>query len=45
MKPGFLAPPSCSPVPDAGSTVELLFKEARLTGKVAPSRDPPHYNN
>jgi arylsulfatase A-like enzyme len=32
-------------VPDAGSTVELSFKDARLTGKVAPGWDPPLYTN
>lgn len=29
------------PVPDAGSTVGLSFKDARLAGKVAPGGDPP----
>jgi hypothetical protein len=33
------------PVPDAGATVELAFKDARLTGKVAPGWDPPLYTN
>lgn len=33
------------PVPDAGSTVELSFKAARLAGKVAPGWDPPLYTN
>lgn len=33
------------PMPDAGSTVELSFKEARLAGKVAPGWDPPLYTN
>ena len=33
------------PVPDAGSTVELSFKDARLAGKVAPGWDPPLYTN
>jgi arylsulfatase A-like enzyme len=33
------------PVPDAGSTVELAFKDARLAGKVAPGWDPPLYTN
>jgi len=33
------------PMPDAGSTVELSFKDARLTGKVAPGWDPPLYTN
>ena len=33
------------PVPDAGSTVELSFKQAKLTGKVAPGWDPPLYTN
>ena len=31
--------------PDAGSTVELSFKQAKLTGKVAPGWDPPLYTN
>jgi len=33
------------PVPDAGSTVELSFKDARLAGRVAPGWDPPLYTN
>jgi arylsulfatase A-like enzyme len=33
------------PVPDAGSTVELSFQDARLAGKVAPGWDPPLYTN
>ncbi|MBN9688701.1 MAG: arylsulfatase [Verrucomicrobia bacterium] len=33
------------PVPDAGATVELSFKEARLTEKVTPGWDPPLYTN
>jgi hypothetical protein len=33
------------PLPDAGSTVELSFKDARLTGKVTPGWDPPLYTN
>lgn len=33
------------PVPDAGSTIELSFANARLTGKVAPGWDPPLYTN
>lgn len=33
------------PEPDAGSTIELSFQEARLTGKVAPGWDPPLYTN
>jgi arylsulfatase A-like enzyme len=33
------------PLPDAGSTVELSFKDARLVGKVAPGWDPPLYTN
>ena len=32
-------------VPDAGSTIELSFKDSRLTGKVAPGWDPPLYTN
>ena len=32
-------------LPDAGSTVELAFREARLVGKVAPGWDPPLYTN
>jgi arylsulfatase A-like enzyme len=32
-------------VPDAGATVELSFKDARLAGKVAPGWDPPLYTN
>ena len=32
-------------VPDAGSTIELSFKTAQLTGKVAPGWDPPLYTN
>jgi hypothetical protein len=33
------------PVPDAGSTIELSFRDARLAGKVAPGWDPPLYTN
>ncbi len=33
------------PVPDAGSTIELSFKESRLAGKVAPGWDPPLNTN
>jgi hypothetical protein len=33
------------PEADAGSTVELSFGEARLTGKVTPGWDPPLYTN
>ncbi len=33
------------PVPDAGSTIELSFKNAKLAGKVAPGWDPPLYTN
>ncbi len=33
------------PVPDAGSTIELSFQNAKLTGKVAPGWDPPLYTN
>ncbi|QDV45362.1 Arylsulfatase [Stieleria neptunia] len=32
-------------VPDAGSTIELSFKGASVTGKVAPGWDPPLYTN
>jgi len=32
-------------VPDAGSTVELSFEDARLQGKVTPGWDPPLYTN
>lgn len=33
------------PLPDAGSTVELSFQNARLSGKVEPGWDPPLYTN
>lgn len=33
------------PLADVGSTVELAFKENRLSGKVAPGWDPPLYTN
>ncbi|MCW0218235.1 MAG: arylsulfatase [Prosthecobacter sp.] len=33
------------PLEDAGSTVELSFKESRLTSKVTPGWDPPLYTN
>jgi len=33
------------PIADAGSTVEVSFKEQRLTGKVEPGWDPPLYTN
>ena len=33
------------PLPDAGSTIELSFNSARLTGKVTPGWDPPLYTN
>jgi hypothetical protein len=33
------------PERDAGSLVELRFKESRLTGRVAPGWDPPLYTN
>lgn len=33
------------PVPDAGSTIELSFGNARLTGKVADGWDPALYTN
>ena len=31
--------------PDAGSTIELSFQDAKLTGKVSPGWDPPLYTN
>lgn len=31
--------------PDAGSTIELSFRDARLTAKVAPGWNPPLYTN
>ncbi|MCR4415606.1 MAG: arylsulfatase, partial [Thermoguttaceae bacterium] len=33
------------PLPDAGSTIEISFRESRLVGKVAPGWDPPLYTN
>lgn len=33
------------PLADAGSTVELEFNGAKLTGKVTPGWDPPLYHN
>lgn len=33
------------PLADAGSTIALTFKEATLTGTVAPGWDPPLYTN
>ncbi len=33
------------PVADAGSTVELSFNGAKVSGKVAPGWDPPLYTN
>ena len=33
------------PVADAGSTIELEFNGAKLTGKVLPGWDPPLYTN
>ncbi len=33
------------PLPDAGATIELSLKHARLTGTVAPGWDPPLYTN
>lgn len=33
------------PLPGTGSTIELSFKDARLTGQVAPGWDPPLYTN
>jgi hypothetical protein len=32
-------------LPDAGSTIELSFQNAKLSGKVAPGWDPPLYTN
>jgi len=32
-------------IPDAGSTLELSFQNARLTGKVEPGWDPPLYTH
>ena len=32
-------------VPDAGSTIELTFQNAKLSGKVEPGWDPPLYTN
>lgn len=33
------------PVPDAGSTIELSFGNAKLSGKVTPGWNPPLYTN
>ena len=33
------------PLADAGSTVELSFKESKLQGKVTPGWDPPLIDN
>ena len=33
------------PVPDAGAQIELSFRGAKLTGKVAPGWDPPLHTN
>lgn len=33
------------PLPDAGSTIELSFGDARLAGTVAPGWDPPLHTN
>lgn len=33
------------PLPDAGATIELSFKDSRLLGKVTPGWDPPLYTN
>lgn len=33
------------PLPDAGSTIELSFGDARLAGKVVPGWDPPLHTN
>lgn len=33
------------PMADAGSTIELSFRDARLTGVVGPGWDPPLYTN
>ena len=32
-------------LPDAGSTIELVFQNAKLSGKVDPGWDPPLYTN
>ena len=32
-------------LPDAGSTIELTFQDAKLSGKVEPGWDPPLYTN
>jgi arylsulfatase A-like enzyme len=32
-------------LPDAGSTIELSFQDARLSGKIQPGWDPPLYTN
>ena len=33
------------PMSDAGSSIELQFKESKLAGKVMPGWDPPLYTN
>jgi arylsulfatase A-like enzyme len=33
------------PLPDAGSTIELSFRDSRLTATVQPGWDPPLYTN
>jgi len=33
------------PIEDAGSTIELSHRQARITGKVTPGWDPPLYTN
>ena len=33
------------PEPDAGSLVELHFRDSRLTGRVTPGWNPPLYTN
>ncbi len=33
------------PEADAGSTVELAFRDAKVAGEVAPGWDPPLYTN
>lgn len=33
------------PLADAGSTIELSFKDSKLAGKVTPGWDPPLYTN
>jgi hypothetical protein len=33
------------PLPDAGSLIELSFRDSRVTGRVTPGWDPPLYTN